>query len=145
VTYEVESAASGFLSVGKLTAKLEKTPEVRHHKPEANLQTSKFQISKFVVRTPTATVTDLGTEFGVEVNREGGTETHVFAGKVKMKGRGSTVNVNLPEAADSAEHILVAGQTAKVASDTAVETVAEGNRARFVRELPRQALGAAVD
>ena len=29
-------------------------------------------------------VTDLGTEFGVEVDRSGGTESHVFSGKVKV-------------------------------------------------------------
>ena len=40
--------------------------------------------NSFVIRTPTATVTDLGTEFGVDVSREGVTETHVFVGSVKV-------------------------------------------------------------
>ena len=38
----------------------------------------------FSVRTPTAVVTDLGTEFGVEVNRSGTTRSHVFQGRVKV-------------------------------------------------------------
>ena len=38
----------------------------------------------FSVRTPTATVTDLGTEFGVEVDKQGGTTSHVFRGSVQL-------------------------------------------------------------
>jgi hypothetical protein len=68
VTYEVESKNGGFMAVGKLTGKVEN--------PEAK---------GFAVRTPTATVTDLGTEFGVEVSREGHTISHVFRGSVMMK------------------------------------------------------------
>ena len=54
VTYEVESKNGGFLSVGKLTGKVT-TQAARG----------------LTIRTPTATVTDLGTEFGVEVARRG--------------------------------------------------------------------------
>ena len=39
----------------------------------------------FSVRTPTATVTDLGTEFGVEVDKQGGTSAHVFHGVVEVQ------------------------------------------------------------
>ncbi|MBU4270613.1 MAG: NPCBM/NEW2 domain-containing protein, partial [Planctomycetes bacterium] len=39
----------------------------------------------FSVRTPTAIVTDLGTEFGVEVSGEGATESRVFRGSVKVQ------------------------------------------------------------
>ncbi|MCG2683820.1 MAG: hypothetical protein L6306_09425, partial [Planctomycetales bacterium] len=38
----------------------------------------------FAIRTPTAIVTDLGTEFGVEVSEEGTTTSHVFRGSVKV-------------------------------------------------------------
>jgi hypothetical protein len=74
-TYEVDSPASGFLSLGRLTARVEKS------------EISKSQIlnPKFVVKTPTAVVTDLGTEFGVEVDRSGGTRSHVFQGKVELR------------------------------------------------------------
>jgi hypothetical protein len=39
----------------------------------------------FVVRTPTATIVDYGTEFGVKVDEGGQTEAHVFAGKVALR------------------------------------------------------------
>ena len=41
--------------------------------------------SSFVIRTPTAIVTDLGTEFGVEVSKEGHTTSHVFRGLVRLQ------------------------------------------------------------
>ena len=68
VTYKVESKNGGFMSVGKLTGKVE-------------VEAAKG----FCVRTPTATVTDLGTEFGVEVDREGNHDVQVFAGQVKVQ------------------------------------------------------------
>ena len=72
-TYEVESPAGGFLSVGKLTARVEKKEERRTKNEELSASRSSFLIphSYFAVRTPTATVTDLGTEFGVEVSEAG--------------------------------------------------------------------------
>ncbi len=39
----------------------------------------------FAVRTPTAVVTDLGTEFGVEVSKSGHTTSHVFRGSVEVQ------------------------------------------------------------
>ena len=80
VTYEVESPASGYLSIGKLTARVESTKS-----QVANLQISKSQISKFVVRTPSVTVTDLGTEFGVDVSQDGVSEVHVLKGLVRTQ------------------------------------------------------------
>ena len=79
VTYEVE-ANGGYLAVGKLTGKLEKRGEGRETRGEKSVLSSSFILhpSSFVIRTPTATVTDLGTEFGVEVNRDGGTEDARF-------------------------------------------------------------------
>ena len=41
----------------------------------------------FAVRTPTATVTDLGTEFGVEVANRG-PRPHVFRGSVRVQAAG---------------------------------------------------------
>ena len=38
----------------------------------------------FAVRTPTATITDLGTEFGVEVNQSGAVHAHVFRGEIEI-------------------------------------------------------------
>ena len=86
VTYEVESASGGYLAVGKLTAKLEKKAEGSN--PQSLIPNpsslSTIHSPLFTIKTPTATVTDLGTEFGVEVDKSGVTESHVFAGKVKV-------------------------------------------------------------
>jgi hypothetical protein len=93
VTYEVESANGGYLSVGKLTARVEKRTAVRSTEYEvrsggigdaAENQKSEIRNQKlFAVRTPTATVTDLGTEFGVEVDASGQLDVHVFQGVVE--------------------------------------------------------------
>ncbi len=118
VTYEVDSRDGGFLSIGKLTAKLEKRGEGRGESQEkrsevrgqgsekvasgqqlvasgrwsvASEENPKSQISNpqshvpvFAVQTPTAVVTDLGTEFGVEVDKNGTTTSYVFQGTVKF-------------------------------------------------------------
>jgi hypothetical protein len=68
VTYEVESKNGGFLPLGKLTGKVE---------AEA--------AKGFVVRTPTAIMTDLSTEFGVEVSKTGDTTSYVFLGSVAVQ------------------------------------------------------------
>ena len=44
-----------------------------------------LSFSLFSVRTPTAVVTDLGTEFGVEVGKDGNTNSHVFRGSVRVR------------------------------------------------------------
>ncbi len=96
VTYEVDSCDSGYLSLGKLTARLEKKQSAisgQQSWPAASMANQKSEIrnqkslapSPFVVTTPTATVTDLGTEFGVEVDRQGNTVSHVFQGVVKLQ------------------------------------------------------------
>jgi hypothetical protein len=96
VTYEVESPAGGYLAVGKLTARLDSHSEVSSLKSQISNQKSEIRNQKspdlcpltsdlFVIRTPTALVTDLGTEFGVEVKESGSTGTHVFRGVVEVQ------------------------------------------------------------
>jgi hypothetical protein len=110
VTYEVESPTGGYLLAGKLTAKLEKKSEVRGQKSDSANQKSEIRNPKssdlFAVRTPTAIVTDLGTEFAVEVDRKGRTTSHVFRGTVSLRTIGE--NTGLAEA----EMILHANQSA---------------------------------
>ena len=96
VTYDVESASGGYLAIGKLTARLAESSEargrrseVRNQRSEPADQNSQITDHTFVVRTPTAIVTDLGTEFGVEVNKDGCTTSHVFQGTVKMQAVGA--------------------------------------------------------
>ena len=60
----------------------------------------------FAVTTPTAVVTDLGTEFGVSVEKDGGTVTHVLEGRVKLE---VSKENNAAEAVQ-----LNAGESAKV-------------------------------
>ena len=62
----------GFLSVGRLTGKVEDE-----------------MARGFVIHTPTVTVTDLGTEFGVMVSGEGLTQVHVLQGAVETRTVGS--------------------------------------------------------
>ncbi len=88
-TYEIESPSSGFLSLGKLTARVEKVVSgqwsvVSDAKSQAHYPQATSHYPLFSVRTPTATVTDLGTEFGVEVSEEGNTTSHVFRGSVSV-------------------------------------------------------------
>jgi hypothetical protein len=108
VNYEVESPAGGYLSIGKLTAKLEQRSEVGGQKSESANHQSSIINHQFAVRTPTAIVTDLGTEFGVEVSPVGATSTHVFRGTVEVavvpqQGQmAQTVRLKANESADVA-------------------------------------------
>ena len=101
-TYKVESETGGYLSQGKVTAKIGERGEGRAERGEgrgernpASPQSAMSNHSSpsllsplpaplFSIRTPTALVTDFGTEFGVEVDRNGMTESHVFRGKVVL-------------------------------------------------------------
>ena len=83
VTYNVDSAAGGHLSVGKMTARMEKKSESPENPKSPSL--SPLPSPLFTITTPTAIVTDLGTEFGVEVTESGITEAHVFLGKIEVR------------------------------------------------------------
>jgi hypothetical protein len=129
-TYEVDSPAGGFLSLGKLTARLEKKGEGGRGKaeedesPKSESRNPKSPFppppSPFVVRTPTATVTDLGTEFGVEVGKEGQTEARVFKGAVLVTAAAS-------QGAEIGQSICREGEAVRVSGGEPV-----------VRAIPRQ-------
>ena len=110
VTYEVESKNGGFMSIGKLTGKV--TTEAARG---------------LAIRTPTAMVTDLGTEFGVEAAGDGLTKTRVFAGRVKVEGRGPMTHVR--------ERTLIAGQSLQIDPRTGAIDIPKG-RQNFIREMP---------
>ena len=80
-SYEVDSSAGGYLERGKLTARVDNA------KPQAANPESRTPNPKllFSVRTPTAVVTDLGTEFGVELDHNGVLNSYVFEGSVKIE------------------------------------------------------------
>ena len=78
-TYEVDSNSGGYLSLGKLTARVEK------HGPPPSSPGIPVSSPLFTIRTPTAVVSNLGTEFGVDVNKRGKTLVQVFQGDVMMQ------------------------------------------------------------
>ena len=143
-TYTVTSKTGGYLDIGRLTAKMGAKPKAwqksRFGVPEAGSEelganneerkTSKEELptptsslllptSSFVVNTPTATVTDLGTEFGVHVDNHGATESLVFVGKV-------TVHTPAAEGEKPAQELTL------YASDSArVEQKGQGDKATY--------------
>jgi hypothetical protein len=152
VAYEVESASGGFLSLGKLTARVEsKGPGTgglgpgskgertanlalsqQEREPTTSLAPRPSSLSTrhaplFFVRTPTAVVTDLGTEFGVEVDRSGATRSHVFRGRVVLRLAGDN---NSP--APSRERGVGGEDSGRVVQLEANEALG-GDRARRLR------------
>jgi hypothetical protein len=158
-TYEVDSSRGGFLSLGKLTARVEKKAEgggrraegkagsgqwavgskseIRNPKSESSNPQSLIPNSLFSVRTPTAVVTDLGTEFGVEVDRSGVSRSRVFRGKIELRpidgdGRSGT-SIELKEN-ESATVESDRGRAAQV-----IRWTPQSPLPAFVRQLPRRA------
>jgi len=189
-TYAVDSNVGGYLSVGKLTAKLEKKPSAVSRLPsgkvvsgqrsvvsETNLpspasgrgaggegaqvsaissqrsekmadtpnpEIAKSQISDpsspaprpqspapvFAVRTPSATVTDLGTEFGVEVPDHGGTLVSVFEGVVECQSLVEGKLIDKPSR-------LIAGQAAQIIPGRVAVLSTGLPKTSFTRHLPR--------
>ena len=89
-----------------------------------------------MVRTPDATVVDLGTEFGIAVERNGLSDVEVFAGRVEV-GLGADAEPT------TTKQVVLAGKAIHVWSPTAsgrplVETAAAGLM-HFVRSLPSAA------
>jgi hypothetical protein len=115
VVYNVESENGGFLSSGKLTGKV-------------NTKAARG----LTIRTPKATVVDLGTEFGVEVHKDGITEANVFEGKVTFEDRRG-LNKNT-------ERVLLAGQAVRLEGKAAatIRSVSDKDRKRFVHEMPAE-------
>jgi hypothetical protein len=69
----------------------------------------------FSVRTPTALVEDLGTEFGVEVLQSGETASHVFEGKVVMRVAGDRDRERETSADNQRSEILLStGQSGRI-------------------------------
>ncbi len=90
----------------------------------------------FVVRTPTAVVTDLGTEFGVEVDSSGASRRHVFRGKIELRvadgGNRDPQAISLREN-ESARVECGAGRAA-----TVIRELRPSNVQAFVRQMHRR-------
>ncbi len=86
--------------------------------------------SGFIVRTPTGTVVDYGTEFGVIVNGHGETEALVYEGKVGLRSGSDPVR-------SVASRMLDEGQAGAV--DTRGKVVSREFRPRqVIREIPEE-------
>jgi hypothetical protein len=133
VTYVVESPAGGYLSVGKLTAKLEQRSEVGGQRSESASQKSEIRNQIFAVRTPTALVTDLGTEFGVEVDKNGATQSHVFRGSVRIE------RLSADRTDTGSSQVLHANESARVTDNPREKIVVERrvNPTLFIRAIPK--------
>ena len=125
-TFQVESNG-GYLAAGRLMGKLVKRGEGREERGEraANHRfpnpksrilnpspLSPLPSPLFVIHTPTATVTDLGTEFAVEVKQNKSTEVSVIRGGVEITG-------GMPVEGNVFRSRLVAGEAARIASPSA--------------------------
>jgi hypothetical protein len=149
--YEVESRAGGYLSLGRLTARVEtrgggrgaghglvtasilQQATISHHESPASRPPSPVPL--FTVRTPTARVADLGTEFGVEVDSSGGSVACVYEGKVELSAvkaadteGGEVVRLGKNE---SARVVVGKDRVAKVVREA-------GGPSDFVRQMPRR-------
>ena len=126
VTYEVESAFGGYLAVGKLTARVDKKEDHRSTSKSPNP-------TLFTIKTPTATVTDLGTEFGVEVDESGTTQSHVFRGLVRVQ---RLADGGKPE---ETGQLLRENESARVerSGQGRIVVVPAAKSAGFVREIPK--------
>lgn len=117
-TLDVEDPMAGFLHSGRLSASVP---------PEA---------IGFTLRTPDATVTDLGTEFGLIAQEGGVCEIHTFVGQVRVTSQAGDDR--------AIERGLVAGQALRVSpvagGATRFEELAAEPR-RFVRDLLQPGAG----
>ena len=104
VMYEVNSRTGGLLSVGKLTARLDNAKPLT-----VNQKSSLSTIHRplFTIKTPTATVTDLGTEFGVEVNPNKSTAVCVTRGIVEVTRADRTGGMPVRERLVAGEAICI--------------------------------------
>ncbi|MEI6659279.1 MAG: FecR family protein [Planctomycetota bacterium] len=108
-SFEISGPGTGRLDRGRLTATL--------HKPRAS----------FAIQTPTAVVTDRGTQFGVEVNERGATDVRVFQGLVELAAAGL---------ADGSPVLqLAAGQAGEVDTDGHTTLVAAPAPKKFVTSV----------
>jgi ferric-dicitrate binding protein FerR (iron transport regulator) len=90
----------------------------------------------FVVRTPTSTVTDLGTQFGVSAAADGTTSVDVFEGRVRAAPSPAPGRVQEAPPAQ----VLTAGQAATLSAGAAVAIDPRGVvPQRFVRRLQSKA------
>ena len=110
-TFAAADGSRGVLSLGRLAASLENPT------------------GPFAIETPSALVTDRGTQFGVEVDAAGTTEVRVFAGLVDL--------APLATLGTAAPLRLAAGNAGAVDPAGSVSTIDAPAPKRFVLTVPR--------
>ena len=88
--------------------------------------------SRLAIETPTAFITDRGTQFGLDVDETGRTDLRVFQGSVEVAAL--TPDGSLPPA------VVAAGTAAEVTADGRVALVDTPPRKSFVLTVPRPVL-----
>jgi|GEM_PF-3322861 len=96
---------------------------------ESGLLTGNVRHGDFLLTTPSAKVIDLGTEFGVAVDRGLNTDVCVFDGKVKVVAGRQTSGSD-----DSL--LLNQGMAARVRNNRGIEALSDLDPHQFVRKLP---------
>ena len=109
----IDDKNAGALNVGKLTARV-----------------PKWAIG-FVVKTSRATITDLGTEFGVAVDESGNVDVDVFKGIVEVASATES-----EENSPRKKVVLQTGQTVRLTDGQQIEVVASDAQRPFARRLP---------
>lgn len=112
-SFEIRTATDGRLTRGRLTAALGKKSK------------------GFAVRTPSAVITDLGTQFGIEVDATGRTDVRVFEGLVELAAVASFGEV--------APTRLAAGNAAEVDDAGRITLVDAPAPKKFVLSVPKPA------
>jgi hypothetical protein len=89
------------------------------------------QATGFRVQTPTALITDLGTEFGVIAHADGSTEAHLLKGRIRVACK--------PKRSGRPATSLIVNENQAATVDTGAQTIRDGLAARadlFLRQLP---------
>jgi hypothetical protein len=110
---------------------MEKKPRAGDPKPEHGSESRLANPDLFAVRTPTAKITDFGTEFGLEVDELGVSRAHVYEGKVEMRAVGGGTSKSIMLAANESAQ----AETGKLGVVAVVRQM--GQKSMLVREMPK--------
>jgi hypothetical protein len=114
----LENSNRAFLHLGKLSAEVP------------------VQARGFKINTPNASITDLGTEFGVRVAEDGTSDIYVLKGKVSLLA--GKVGERVGKLFDAVEQIVEAGQAKRVKTGSSRIENIQFEQKKFIRDMPSQ-------
>jgi hypothetical protein len=116
VEIKLQNTAKAYLQSGKMSA------------------TVPVEARGFTLNTPSSSIVDLGTEFGVHVKEDGSSDIHVFEGKVSLLA--GKIDGLVGKLFDTVEQIIEAGQAKRVyAGSSRIRDIQFGQTA-FVWDMP---------